>query len=316
MTTKNYTYEDAVKANEDTKRYVEDRYVYEEDLKGWNDPLPFASSDEDGTNFWISDICDRALSPFLRGDLCTQESGETFGSYIERVHFEPRVATTPEDRATLEGMEEVETIYAVHAVNTDGEPTGVYYFVDDGTVGYDSPEEALRNSANAAYDWAMAGDHIRRYTHHGNREEWDYYAGFETMDEAHEFANKFDLSVDLYEREEGIYHEDDEATEPKWDEARGIDLRFSFGLESTYLESGMTRAEFDEELIGLLIETKVEEAIKDAREFADKAWTAYSAMEREQVMLANPYSEEYEIFDGRFVLYLDWCNHIFEVIAH
>lgn len=318
MTIKNYTYKDAVKANKDIKRYVEDRYIYEEDLKEWDDPHSFASSDEDGTNFWIKDVCDRALSPFLRGHLCTEEQGEDFESYIERVHFEPSVATTPEDRAILEGMDESETIYAVHTVNTEGEPTGVYYFVDAGTLGYDSPEEALRNSANAAYDWAMAGDHIRRYTHHGQPGEFDYYAGFETMDEAHDFASKFGLSVDLYEQGEGIYRQRPENNnEPRLDMERGIDLCLSDMDGASYLERGMTREEFDEKVIGILIDSaETKETVENVREYGDEAWKVYTAMSDGQVMLADPYWGRYEVFDGRFVLYLDWCNDIFEVIAH
>lgn len=153
MTTKNYTYKDAVKANRRAKRGIREGYLFHEDF---DDRMAsakcFAYSDENGENLYIRTGYIGALSPFLCGAFCTRKKGEDFIDYLEKIHFELSVATTPEERKILEdlaseeGKNQFSKILVVHPVNDQGIPMGAYYFINNRTRTHSSPEEALRNA--------------------------------------------------------------------------------------------------------------------------------------------------------------------------
>lgn len=145
MTTKNYTYEDAVKANKTIKRDIIDLgYAHEGDVRYW-DPAPFASDYYDGELIYSEDF-DCIASEFLKGDL---DTSDVYNSDLEdqlmRTHFEPCVGTTKADRQALEYFDGLKEIYRITIVDNDGDTVAMCYLVEP-TTAYSSPEEALRNA--------------------------------------------------------------------------------------------------------------------------------------------------------------------------
>lgn len=326
MNTKEYTYEDAVKANETHKRDVIDcGYVYQGEAANW-DPQPFLI-DYYGEAFRLADDVDMALAEFLRGDLCTMDSGEGISDYLERVHFEPSVADNERDAEILKDLDELEKIYCVTVVDKDGDDIAIWYLTDADTSGArcDTPEEAINawlDSADiSASEYASMSDHIYRSVHHSSRSEESYYSDFESMEEAREFADRFDLTLCLYNFDRGFsrgdgYHDYSYSgdLDPFWDTNNGIDIEKSLIGGTIYLEEGWSDKDFNEAMEPLVDNDDDDE---EGHKTVDKIHEVFKNLEKGQVMLVGDadYYGEYQIYDSKFTLSFDWQGDNFEVVA-
>lgn len=335
MATKKYTYEDALIASKDAKREVHTGYIYErEDVSiqgfafAWCDADPYAS------NFRLERSVERALSPFFdNGELDVRKEKESMASYLARVHFDENVITTGDivdgsiDRTVLQFMEKTSDIYEVITVDHDGREVSRYFLTSDrGT--FKTPKEAIdawdRGGDASPYEYARRSDHIYSSVHHSPGGEERYYSGFETMEEAREFADRFDLTLCLYNSDRGFSRGDgyntysfDGDIDPVWDDEKGIDLQNSFIGGAIYVEAGWSRKEFDEEVTRIFLEdADDEEEETQARASAEKIYDVFKTLKKGQVMLVGFVGNlcgEYEIYDSRFTLGFYWSGDSFSI---